>query len=278
MKKKVILGILIGGAILILVCVFANVYTCFTDTYDYERFKNPRGFSSYGGRIGYFKINPETILSDLEQGKTDVFTPITEDPFTGVDFEVADIEISWTQADFLKIASAVGQLAWDDPMDLNNWHIYSILFQGSCRDSPTGFRSANITYFRMINRNGEEFYETRIIEMAPRFSGIRWGGGATYPHYVGNWKGVDLAGDKITADDALRIADENGGKYVRLQDGHCVIMVDSSVDINNRWLASFIGTPSLNMYVDMETGMFEIIENNQPSFPTLVVPDTSDKE
>ena len=275
MKKKIILGYIIGESILIITCIFVGIWYLRHDTYDYERFQNPRGFASYGSRIGYYRFNPETILSDLEQGKEDVFVPLSEDPFTNIDYKVDETEISWTQADLLKITSAVGQVAWNDPLDLNSWNIYSIRFEGSCEDTSTGYSSADVTYFRTISRNEKDFYETSLIEVDSHFGGVRWGR-RTYPHSVGPWTGVDLSGDLISADDALRIAYENGGNKVSLQDdSYCMNTVRSAIEINDKWLVSYYANPSLNMYVDMETGMFEIIENNQPSFPTLVVP--SDK-
>lgn len=274
-------------SILVLILISFGLIACGQEYDDPLRFRNPSSFTSYnpeagylGSERGYYRINPETILSDLEQSKTDVFTPLSEDPFTDVNYEVADIEISWTQAEFLKIASAVGQLVWDDPMDLNSWSVYSIVFEADCEYAPTGFRYARITYFKKTNGDAENYYETRLIAVDTHFRGVRWGNGARYPKSVGPWVGVDLSGDKITADDALSIADENGGKDVCLQDIHSYISADSSIYINHEWLVSYISSPSLHMKVDMETGVFEIVDNDtdQPRFPTLVPPDTSDEE
>ena len=87
------------------------------------------------GNMGYFKIDPRTILVSLEGGDTNVFMPMSGDP---QDFkELTNLSIYWTQEDFLKIARVLGQKIWNDPMDLKDWSVYYIYFDADCGE-PSG--------------------------------------------------------------------------------------------------------------------------------------------
>jgi hypothetical protein len=253
MNKRVIVGSII--IIVIIALVFVTLI-CVDEIIGRRDMRtSPSLLTSYPS-TGYYQIDPETILSKLEQGKTDVFVPLLEDPDMAEPLN--DVPYSWTQADFLEVASALGQMAWDDPMDLDNWSVYFVLFVGSCQDDPMGFDNADITYFKAIELDGEKVYTTRKIEIDPDYNLVRWGNEAIYPQSVGNWKGVDLAGAKITADDALRIAEENDG--IR-SDTLCAVYVSSpSSDNNGKWHLRDAG---FRMYVDMETGKYEIPDSSQ---------------
>jgi hypothetical protein len=238
--------------------------------HEQEMFRSPDELSSYNpdagynnSDIGFFKINPETILSALDRGEADIFIPVLED--ASFADELTDTSISWTQADFLKIASALGELVWDDPMDLlDDWNIYYISFGGNCQDAPDGFNYATITYYKTIEVNGDEVYATRHIEIYPNFSMVRWGSGAIYSQPIlHRWNSFNVIEAKVSADDTLRIADENGGKDVRLQvNDKCTIYISPAIE-SNEWRLSYSVTPSFNVFVDLDTGEYEILSSDQ---------------
>ena len=163
----------------------------------------PNRYSRYlESENGYYKINTEKLLSSLHEGKTDGFTPMLEDP--DLIEALTNVTIAWSQSDFMKIGSAIGLLAWDDPMGLENWQIYSMHFEQSCHYSLDGFSFGSIVYFKETESNGKKMYTTRIVEIEPYYSWVRWGGGVEYPKPIlSKWKSVNISDSSITAETRL---------------------------------------------------------------------------
>jgi len=215
----------------------------------------PNYLSSYPD-IGYFKIDPETILVSLDEGNVDVFTRLQEDPSSVV--SLTNISFSWTQADVLKIVKALGQLVWGDQMDLEHWSVYDFYLQKDCENNPNGFDSAIITYFKAVEMNGKKVYTTRYIEIDPYYSMVRWGNGATYPQPIlYKWKSFNLATSTITAEDALRISEEHGGMEARRKaNNKCLIQVSPSKN-DDKWVVYYIPPADFSAQVDLHTGEYE---------------------
>lgn len=255
MNKRLIRNI--GWIILLLILAFVAILVYDNNLYKEDGLNSPNHFSSYYD-TGYYKIDPETILVALDSGRTDVFTPLLENPdeIEGA----ADMPIRWTQADFLKIAGALGKFAWDDPMDLKDWHVSFVLFRGSC-DDPMGFSFATITYFKKRTT----WYETRLIEIDPKSGWVQWGDGETYPKPImHSWKSVDLLGAKITVDDALRIASEDAKKRFQFKDYCDVFMGTPQYNDSQNWYLDFMGTPGAITYiVNLDTGNFTFQKPNK---------------
>lgn len=258
MNKRLIVGSVLLTLIVIIILSYDNYL------HEQEDLRLPSRLSSYP-EMGYYQINPETILGSLDRGHTDVFMPLLEDP--ALIEALTNVSISWTQSDFLEIASALGQLVWGDPMDLKNWSIYYLFFERTCQDNPVGFNFASITYYKEIEANGRRMYTTRLIEIHPVYTWVRWGSGATYPRPIlRRWNSIDLAEDKVTADNALRIAEENGGKEVRLQvENKCAMLLSSPQnDDNQNWYLSYLIAPNrIDYVIDLDTGNYEILSTTR---------------
>ena len=240
---------IIGGIIAILILALAAILIYDNNTYKEEE-HSPGLFSSYSDRE-YYRIDPKTILAALDSGNINVFTPLQGNP-DDIE-EVRGKPVRWTQVDFLKIAGALGKFAWDDPMDLNDWHVSSVAFNGSC-DDPMGFNFASITYFKTRTT----VYYTRLIEIDPNFGWVRWGDGETYSKPIlHKWKSVDLLGAKITADDALQIASEDAKKRFQFKDYCDVFMAAPQYNDYQVWYLDFLGAPDAIAYtVNLETGNY----------------------
>lgn len=238
---------LLVGAIFLIGFIFIVILVTDYNLNQWEGINNPNYLSRYAD-IGYFKIDPKTILTSLDQGNTNVFVPLLEDPNL-IDFPT-DAAFSWTQADFLKIVSAVGQSIWQDSIE--DWNVYFLLFETSCRDEPNSFDYVEFTYFKA----GKSFYSTRHLEVNPYY--IRWGGLGTYSQPVfSKWKSFNLAEFTITAEDALRISDEHGGKDARLKvNNQCSIYVSFSKD-NGKWFVDYVFA-DFSALVDPYTGSYTI--------------------
>jgi hypothetical protein len=240
---------IIGGTIFLLILIFIMTLVSDNQLHKQEDLRLPSRISSYSD-AGYYKIDPETILTSLGDGDEDVFMPLLVYP-QNITEDVTDITISWTQTDFLKIANALGQFVWNNPMDPKEWNVYYIAFRGSCND-PIGFISAKITYFKI----GVKRYTTRLIEIDPYLGLVRWGNGETYPKPIlQKWNSVDLFGAKFTADDALRITSNDAKERFQLTDNCGVLMSTPQNNDNENWYVRFIGTPDFVTYiVNLDTG------------------------
>lgn len=204
---------------------------------------DPIDMSSYW-EIGYYRITPDTILEDLARGESGVFEPYFGDP-NDLD-ELTDLTIRWTQDDILKIASAVGKFAWDDPMDLREWSIYSVDFDGACNE-PVGFDYANIAYFKE-----EPFtYTTRLITIMPYFGLVKYGDGSVYSKPVfKKWESVDLPNAAVSADDAIQIVKADMKKrFDTAENEVCGILIGSPMnnDAKNWYLELFSGLYIVNL-------------------------------
>jgi hypothetical protein len=252
---------LIGGLILSLVLIFISLLGWDNSLHEQEDLRMPVSLGSYSG-YGDYKIDPETILISLENGNSNVFEPLLEDP-RDIE-EVTDISISWTQADFMRIFSALSELVWDDSMDPKVWSIYDINFTGGCIDKICDLDFAKIVYFKKTGNS----YTTRFMDIQPYFGLVRWGDGASYRQPIlRKWKGVDLALSKVSAEGALRMAEENGGREKRLKiSDRCGVYIYSSRFNDDNWnIAYHFGLPpySFHVAIDLETGIAEFLNANQ---------------
>jgi hypothetical protein len=247
MNKRLVF--FIGGSLCILALALIGILMYDGNVHEQEVVNLPNDMGSYQNS-GYFKIDPRNILTSLETGNTDVFTPLIGDPQKIP--AIPDLSIYWTQSDFFKIARALGLIVWDDPMDLKDWSVYYIYFDSECGD-PIGLYSAYITYFKPVRNS----YTTRLIAIEPSFGWVWWGDDETYPQPIlRKWLSTDLSGAKITADDALRLVNEDIKTNFQVPDNLCGVMMHSSRFNPKNWqLEIYFGPDYTALYtVNLYTG------------------------
>ncbi|MCG2784605.1 MAG: PepSY domain-containing protein [Anaerolineae bacterium] len=174
---------------------------------------SPGFLSGYSNnRIGYYQFNSQTILASLEQGKTDVFARLAMDPRLD-DPDIEYDNIAWTQADFLRVASALSQKIWNEPLDLDGWAIYSFYFIGHCSDTFGGFNDFHIVYYKTIKIGWETVYSARYLTLTPWRGTAVWAGDGEFSElFIFPWGNIELTKFKTTAEQAVQIANKNGGK------------------------------------------------------------------
>jgi hypothetical protein len=179
----------------------------------------PSGFSDYPD-TGLSRIDPGTILASLDRGETDVFQPeppsLDDLSWTGP--ILYNDPISWRQSYYLDIARALNQFVWKDAWD--DWNLFDMSFATHCRDNPGGVTWAEFRYYKTIFNEGKIKYAWRSIYVVPEYLDVAWGGGAYFSHPIFGWKKIDLSRLKITAEEALKIAEANGGKEARSRIGN----------------------------------------------------------
>ncbi len=209
---------------------------------------------SYPSKGGY-EINPETILSSLDRGETGVFVPIIATPEVYTPLSTGSF--SWRQSDYLKIAEALAQFKWQE--NLSDWYVYMMTFYKECNDNPEGFDNGEIIYFKNYTENGTSYYDVYAVVVYPLFKQVVWGR-STFPKPLLGWKSIDLDRLKVTADDALQIAEDEGGREDRLKENNlCRIFIinNANQEGDNDWRISY---SNFEIHIDPYSGRYKIID------------------
>lgn len=153
----------------------------------------------------YF-INPEAILNELNKGNVDVFqAQATPSSSKGI--------YSWNQTDFLRVAQAFHQKQWQVPLGAQS--LNNLSFGMNCSDVTRGkFTEAIFHSSTVVDKGGEETRVEYTIRIVPTDNLIH----SSKAEFSPNLKPVeplDLTNYTVTADDALQIAENNGGTEKR---------------------------------------------------------------
>lgn len=232
--------------------------------YIYEPFspgnKGPLSLSSlYYYNTGLIKLDPESVLQSLEEGNLNVFFPdfrLFDDRHIGP--VLYNEPVDWRQSDNLKIVNAASEYISNDSLD--GWKLFSMAFNVDCQHMDRGLPGGDFQYFRTIFENGKMIDTWREIEISSEFSWIAWGSGAKYPHPLSGRKSIDLKMLKVTADDAIRIAEDRGGKELRsISQNQCSVhMVLWPQGTKKGWWITYNTSSDFEVRIDPYTG--EVIE------------------
>jgi hypothetical protein len=175
----------------------------------------------------YFLIDPPSLLGSIAQGNKNAFIPVNTEPEFPAPFQ--QIPVDWTQVDYLYIVQAVFEHVWGEP--LNGWHLNNMGFSLSCTNIDIGFQNGDFRFFKNTNTRERESRIMRFINIDPRSKSIHIWESEYYPRLV-DWSSIDLAQNRFSADDALNIADSNGGREKRLSvKNMCDISLSLSPDL-----------------------------------------------
>lgn len=193
-----------------------------------------------------FSINPLNILNDISNDEGDIFVPI-ENPISNNEY----VLINWSQEDYLTIANSIHKFSWNE--ELSNWKINSMLFYLQCEEASHGSQSVYLTYFKLVKNDVEEYRLVHNIVIQPQERRIgAWA--EKYTQLTSNWEEYNITEFKITSDEALKIAEDNGGKLFRENNNDCSI----SISLNRRyhndkdWIVSY--DSNFEFIIDTNTG------------------------
>ncbi len=171
----------------------------------------------------YYTFDAATIFQLLDQGSLDIFTllettpqPVSQKPF------VPSVTVSWTQADFLRVAQAVQQYIWEEPLGV--LELSSMYFTLDCLDVDQGvFSMAVFTFYKVIRTDGEETRVQYLVRIIPSENLIRTSRAEFYPN-IHIMIPIDLNQYPLTVEKALQMAEERGGTKERSEvDNSCMI-------------------------------------------------------
>lgn len=227
---------------------------CYDPTKDQEM-HFPTGGASGFGDLRIYTFDPNTILTALDQNDGTIFQPLSD--FQAPVFPPGTFP--WRQQDYLKIANALNKFAIQD--SLEGWSVYNVHSFRDCSDDPVGFDNFSITYFKI---DGER-YIARAIEVWPLSKEADMGVDMSFPRPFpigwSSWPSLDLKGLKVTSDEALQIAEAQGGKTFRgTVNNECGI----SASLRDSWYIRYGRSgsgSSFQISIDLYSGKYQIISD-----------------
>ncbi|MBV6451514.1 MAG: hypothetical protein MHPDNHAH_02258 [Anaerolineales bacterium] len=224
----------------------------------------PNSISKYP-QSGQYYINPETILVALAHGEKKVFTPVLTMPEVHITPLAEGSSYLWQFSDYIVVASALQQQIWSE--DMQDWSLFSMRFYVDCQGKPNGFSIGDFVFYKEITMQEEKSYSYREILIRPLYGDISWGAEAVYPRPSSGWKKVELETVKVDADEALDIAEKNGGEDFRLSlNNDCQVSLTYNENFEYKgWvvLVSRIGgVRQFKIYIDASSSEYEIIRSD----------------
>jgi len=276
--KKIVRRPIIGLLLIIAFAIAINVYLNFKPAFTgaainfYQNYIPQDIRSEYPSSFGAFedqreyRIDPKMTLIDLQNGKTDILTQVLATPEISSPLDSGS-SFLWNFSDHRKVADIVWNQTWGD--DSKDWSIFSMYFIADCQDHLDGFSIGNFEYFKPTNSQEGNGYSDRSVLLNPLYGIVDTGSGTSYPRPLFGWMKIELESLKVTADDALHIAEENGGRKARLSvNNQCTIFLNYSPNYKfNVWHVSISHNNELpNIFeinIDPYTAKYKIIETGK---------------
>ncbi len=212
---------------------------------------------------GLVAINPQSILQLVHQDPNIAFTPISDSDYPAYSESFSKIEpVLWKQADYLRIATAFFQINWGDM--LSDWAVSDYSYQLGCREIDVAPypQSVQFVFHQVLKHdNTLDSRVERYIFITPNEGLLEWRESEYSPDFSSHLY-FDLSQVKISAEEALQIAENNGGKdYRGTLDNQCDISVflkysDSLFSNSYDWLVYY--SHDFSVKVDKQTGVYKI--------------------
>ncbi len=209
-----------------------------------------------------YTFDSATILASLDRGDTNVFmlqeaTPqATSSPSPGL--------VSWSQSDYFRVAQALNQKLWQ--VNLGAQTLFNMYFGMDCSNVEQGvFSSAVFDSFQIIQTKDEKVRIEYGVGIFPSKNEVHTNRIEYYPS-LGEYTPIDLAQYRISALDALQIAEKNGGKEKRSANKNaCVIRLMAPGSDGKGWNIAY-------QYQDTDNRLYEIKINPQTGAFMILYP------
>jgi hypothetical protein len=217
--------------------------------------KYPSGLYSDFDNINYYTLNPATIRLNITGEKIDAFKKLS------VESDIVDEgslgSFFWSQQDYLQVAGAFHKFVWGESVD--DWQINAMSFGRHCANKPIGFESGDVTYYKQLDRSS---YNVHQVYISPE-TGRIVSGENVFRRPLFGWKGVYPSKIKVTADNALQLSEEMGGREFRskLNNACSIAIVLRTNPEDNGWLVGYFstdGTANFTIYINPYTGSYNI--------------------
>jgi hypothetical protein len=189
-----------------------------------------------------YRINSKTILEAINNGNTyNLFVLQTETDGWEDDKDYSLVR--WSQEEFLRVFNTFKQTIlhtanFEQSVDLMNFEI------SDCKNMEYGPQSAYISTYTFLSgifdwppfRAASYSYSIDLP-----YNKLRWKGTIFNQYVLEKYSILDLKTIKIPAEEALRIAEINGGKEARLAiENQCSIEININANLNNgNWIVTY---------------------------------------
>lgn len=239
--KKQSLKILLGVLFTVFSCWACRTLTNFIDPLGLEGRSD-----SVIIRDEYYEMDLQTILQDAVKNR-----PVKLNPVSEPDEILPSVPplVPWTQADYLRVANAVFLTVWGELPA--SWNLDEIYAETNCAGIGVGFQTMSFNFFKVEKRN-VYFYMKRRIYINPEKNLLWVFEVKTFPVRSWGWDTIDA--DKIVpAENALKIAEENGGFQAREGIKECDVTVE--IIAGDNWQVSYKSDHNFFfMEIDEKTG------------------------
>lgn len=203
-----------------------------------------------------YLIDSSILLESLKQGRKDAFILLTATPAAYP--SPSAVPVRWAQSDFMTIAQTFYRIGWQD--NLNDWQLKNLFFGLKCSEITYGPQGAGFNFFKTEQNEDKDIRVLRHLFIAANdnlavLSEIEY-----YPE-IEKWTAINLASITISVEDALQIAENNGGAQFRKEvDNNCSINAEISTgSYGEGWLISYSGLANqknelFRLNINAETG------------------------
>jgi hypothetical protein len=200
-------------------------------------------------------FNPQTIISNMEDGKKDVFTKIEFDN----DIKIPEenyIDNTFSDKELFNIVQYYFQSEWDD--DPNDWRLVTVYYRiEDCKKGMKGIVSVSFIYEKIISVNEEEYVNVRGVGIRTWKNEIMWSD--KVENRTSLSKETDWADINFYPMEVLDIAEVNGGYEVHEEsENKCGYIVIAKYGNNRMWNVDYYdndkGLSLLELEVDTKTG------------------------
>jgi hypothetical protein len=155
-------------------------------------------------------FDPNSILDSLSRGNFEVFNKVDEPPvvpdlpYTG--------SVYWGTNDFLDVAKAFHEFQWKESPSA--WGLHYVEFVYDCNNIGNGPYYAGFSFIKIAWQNNQWVRFKHDIQLNLLSKSVQWIEAVRTPA-LENWQAIDLADIKVSAADALKMAEANGGEEAR---------------------------------------------------------------
>ena len=208
-----------------------------------------------------YSIDSSTLLESLKEGRKDAFILLTATPPA---YPSPSTEpVCWTQKDFITINQALYSIGWQD--NLSDWKLKDFSFGLKCSEIDYGPQGAGFNFFKTEQNNDKVVRVLRHLFIAANDNFAILNETEYYPE-IEKWTAINMASISIPVEDALQIAEINGGMQFRKNvDNNCFINAEVNTGSDSAvWIISYSGLTNqrnelFRLTINAKTG--EIIKN-----------------
>lgn len=175
----------------------------------------------------YYLFDPVSVINGFDHEDQIEFILVDAEPEFPPPSQ--QISVTWNQVDYLNIVEAVFLHVWKEPLE--GWQLKTMDFGLSCAKSNIGLQYGSFIYFKNTITLEGESRTVRYIDIDPRSKSLHIRESEFYPRLV-DWGSIGLKEVQFSADQALTLAENNGGREKRfLVDNRCDILLLLSPDL-----------------------------------------------